>query len=184
MVEVPPFTTITGTKGDDRIDAIQSPAGQPKPTDGNELIMALRGNDKVNGLGGDDTILGGRGRDTIGGGAGTDRLDGGKDGDQFVFSAKLKVAAVDTIVNFEHDHDRITLHDKVFKEVGSSISSSEFYAKAGAIKAHDSSDRVIYNKATGDLYYDKDGKGGATAFHFATLANHPGSLDHADFLIV
>ena len=49
---------------------------------------------------------------------------------------------------------------------------------------HDKSDQLVYNKTTGDLYYDKDGKGGAAAILFVTIANHPGSLDHGDFLII
>ncbi|MEI8446824.1 calcium-binding protein, partial [Mesorhizobium sp. CCNWLY176] len=49
--------------------------------------------------------------------------------------------------------------------------------------AHDSTDRIIYNKTTGDLYFDKDGLGGAAATKFATLS--PGlSMTAGDFFIV
>ena len=61
---------------------------------------------------------------------------------------------------------------------------SLFYAKAGATKAHDADDRLIYNKTTGNLYVDIDGKGGADAVLFAKLANHPSDFTHQDFLIV
>jgi Ca2+-binding RTX toxin-like protein len=175
--------TIIGTGGNNTVDAAH--AIDSKAATGEEdHIDGKGGHDKLNGLGGNDTLIGGRGNDSLTGGAGFDRLDGGRDGDRFVFSAKLAVAGVDTIVKFEHDKDKLALEDKVFKAIGSSLSADEFYAKAGAVKAHDKSDRIVYNKTTGDLYYDKDGKGGAAAIHFATLSNKPAGLDHGDFLIV
>jgi Ca2+-binding RTX toxin-like protein len=123
-------------------------------------------------------------RDSLTGGAGFDRLDGGRDADRFVFSAKLGVAGVDTIVKFMHDEDKLALENKVFKAIGGSLIADEFYAKAGATQAHDKSDRVIYNKTTGDVYYDKDGKGGDASVLILTISNHPGNFDHGDFVIV
>lgn len=175
--------TIGGTKKGDTVDASHSIGGKGA-TDEEDTIDGKKGNDKLSSLAANDTLIGGKGRDTLIGGSGFDRLDGGKDGDQFVFSAKLAVAGVDTIVTFEHDKDRIALDDKVFKAIGSSLSSGEFYAKAGAVAAKEKDDRIVYNKTTRDLYFDKDGKGGAAAVHIATLLNHPTSLDHGDFLIV
>jgi Ca2+-binding RTX toxin-like protein len=174
--------TIIGTKKANTVDAshaIKSLAA----TGEEDYIDGKKGNDKLNGLGGNDTLIGGAGRDALTGAAGWDRLDGGKDADRFVFSTKFDGSA-DLIVKFEHDKDEIALKKGVVKAIGSSLSDGEFYAKAGAVKAHDKSDHIIYNKTTGDLYYDKDGKGHTAAIHFATLGNHPGSLDHGDFVIV
>jgi Ca2+-binding RTX toxin-like protein len=165
------ITVSVGGKADDKLKSIENAIGGSA-------------GDKLTGDAGANTLQGGKGADTLTGAAGSDRLNGGKDADQFVFSTKLKTAGVDTIVKFEHDKDTLVLDDKVFKAVGSSLTAGEFYAKAGAVKAHDKSDHVIYNKTTGDLYYDKDGKGGTAAIHFATLSNHPASFDHADFAIV
>jgi Ca2+-binding RTX toxin-like protein len=89
---------------------------------------------------------------------------------------------VDTIVKFDHDKDKVALENKVFKALGT-VTADKFYAKAGATSATAKSDHIIYNKTTGDLYYDKDGKGGVGAILFANLANHA-KLDHGDFLIV
>ena len=47
----------------------------------------------------------------------------------------------------------------------------------------DGANADLYNKTNGNLYYDADGKDGAAAVHFATLANKP-TLDHGDFSIV
>lgn len=48
----------------------------------------------------------------------------------------------------------------------------------------DADDRIIYNSATGALYYDADGSG--TAFgnvRFATLIDRP-TISAADFVVV
>lgn len=175
--------TIVGNSRNNTVDASHA-INSLAATGEEDSIDGRKGNDKLNGLGGNDTLIGGYGKDTLTGAAGYDRLDGGRDADQFVFATKLSSARVDTIVAFQHDADKLVLENNVFKAIGSSLSSDEFYAKAGATHAHDKSDHLVYNKTTGDLYYDKDGKGGAAAVLFVTIANHPGSLDHGDFLIV
>lgn len=174
--------TIFGTAGNNTVDASHA-INSLAATSEEDTIDGKKGKDKLSGLAGNDTLVGGAGKDTLIGGAGNDRLNGGKDGDQFVFATKFRTAGVDTIVKFEHDTDKLVLENKVFKAIGSSLSDGEFYAKDGATAAHDESDHLVYNKTTGDLYYDKDGEGGAAAILFATISNHA-SLDHKDFLIV
>lgn len=140
--------------------------------------------DVIDGKAGKDTIDGGAGNDTIIGGLGNDRLKGGSGADRFVFNSKLGKTNIDTIVDFKPNTDIIALDDKIFKKIGSSLSASEFYAKSGATKAHDKSDRIIYDTKSGRLYYDADGsKSGAAPIHFATLPKKL-ALDHHDFLVV
>lgn len=132
-----------------------------------------------------DTIKAREGEERLDGGLGKDMLIGKGSSDTFVFSSKLGPTNVDTIKDFKvAQGDLIALDHDIFRRVGPALGGGEFYAAKGAIKAHDGSDRIIYNKTTGDLYYDADGKGGTGAVHFATLLNHPTSLDHGDFLIV
>jgi Ca2+-binding RTX toxin-like protein len=102
-----------------------------------------------------------------------------------VFNSKLGASNVDTIADFRHDADILVLDDKIFSKIGSKLDKGEFYAKAGATKAHDKDDRIIYDSKTGKLYYDDDGnkKGGHDAVHFATLSTKP-TIDHGDFGIV
>jgi len=65
------LATIVGT---DQNDTIMG-------TEGDDVIVALKGNDTVFGLGGDDTICGNQGNDTINGGKGDDHLRGGNGND-------------------------------------------------------------------------------------------------------
>ena len=88
------------------------------------------------------------------------------------------------IVDFQHNADVIALENRIFKTIGASLNASEFYAAAGAVQAHDRTDRIIYDRATGELYYDEDGsRAGHAAIHFATLSNVPW-IDAGDFRIV
>jgi Ca2+-binding RTX toxin-like protein len=142
----------------------------------------LRNIENIVGGGAGDKLTGNSGGNWLTGNGGDDTLRGNAGADRFVFAAKLGAGNVDKIVDFKGS-DVLALDDKIFRKIGGSVSSGEFYAKAGAHKGHDASDRLVYDKTGGDLYYDKDGKGGAAAVLFATLKHAPG-LDHGDFLIV
>jgi Ca2+-binding RTX toxin-like protein len=63
MARIAPYTTITGTEGN---DSLQGANVDPQVTVGNDIINAL---------GGDDLIIGSSGRDVIDGGAGNDTVD-------------------------------------------------------------------------------------------------------------
>jgi Ca2+-binding RTX toxin-like protein len=64
--------TINGTAGNDLIDATHTIAGQPLPTNEDDVINGGNGVDTINGLNGNDTLNGGGGADTLIGGAGND----------------------------------------------------------------------------------------------------------------
>jgi serralysin len=110
-------------------------------------------------------------------------LVGGSGSDRFFFSTALGKTNVDVVTDFTHDVDLIQLENAIFKGIGSGLSASEFYARAGITAAHDSSDRIVYDTSSGKLYCDVDGRGGTAAVHFATLTSKP-VLDYADFVIV
>ena len=87
---------------------------------------------------------------------------------------------VDTIEHYSIANDWISLDERVFGAIGSSLSSSEF--RIGS-SAQDSNDFIIYNSATGALFYDADGAGGASQVQFAVL--DPGlGLTASEFDIV
>ena len=90
---------------------------------GNDIINGLTGNDKIYGgynndwiLGnqGKDKLFGGPGNDILDGGTGNDILDGGKGRDSFIY--KLN-SGRDTIRNFNHRKDNITIHVPSAKRV-------------------------------------------------------------------
>ena len=155
---------------------------------GNNLGNALLGNSGANilkGLVGDDTLKGGAGNDTLLGGAGKDTLSGGAGKDAFVFDTSP--ASRDTITDFNRtDGDKIQLSKAVFTGFAytGALHAEDFYAAAGATKAQDATDRVIYNTTTGVLYYDADGLGGTAAVQIALLgaSTHP-ALVYGDLQI-
>lgn len=55
-------------------------------------------------------------------------------------------------------------------------------AAPGVDIAHAAGERIIYNIATGALWFDADGTGGAAAQLIATLTDHP-KLAYVDILI-
>ncbi|WP_414471906.1 hypothetical protein [Microvirga sp. M2] len=104
-----------------------------------------------------DILVGGKGHDLLNGGLGCDKLTGLAGQDTFAFTTKLGATNVDRIVDFNHADDTIRLAQAVFGKLQKGIlSKAAFWAGA---KAHDKSDRIIYNEKTGDLSYDADGSG-------------------------
>jgi Ca2+-binding RTX toxin-like protein len=145
-----------------------------------DTIFGLGGNDKISGRGGADIIDGGAGNDTIGGGSGHDKLTGGAGADTFVFRS-FKAADSDHVTDFKHGVDKLAFDHATFSTLkAGSLSGAAFFA---GTKAHDGSDRFIYDKKTGHLYYDDDGKGGHAQHLVATLDNHT-SLTASDFLLI
>jgi serralysin len=150
-----------------------------------ENVIGGTGSDRIVGNRAANALSGGAGNDTLYGAAGNDRLAGNAGADRFVFTTSLGSSNIDTITDFAHDSDLLQLDDAIFKAIGTSLTAGEVYAKSGAVKAHDSDDRVIYDTATGRLYYDADGNkaGGVAAINFAILSSKP-LLDAGDFAIV
>ena len=148
---------------------------------GNAAINSLRGN------GGHDTLQGGAGRDNLAGGAGNDRLVGQTGQDSFRFDTALNPSGnVDLIAGFSAPDDTIWLDNDIFDAFATAnvtLAGSAFYRALGATAAHDGSDRIIYDRSSGDLYYDPDGTGAAAITHFATLSGTPPATA-ADFFIV
>ena len=63
--------------------------------------------------------------------------------------------------------DTIQLDDAIFASIGPAIDASEFVIGAAAA---DANDWLIYNSATGRLFYDADGNGAGPAVQFASLS--------------
>ena len=133
---------------------------------GNELANTLYGNDGAN---------------LLDGGAGADVLVGLGGNDTFAFTTALGGGNVDVIGDFQTG-DTIALDDAVFAGIGGlgALGAGVFVTGTGA---GDADDRIIYNSATGQLFYDADGNGAGAQVQFASVS--PGlTLAASDFVVI
>lgn len=162
--------TITGSSRSDTLTG----------TAGDDIILGLAGRDKLYGGAGADQLDGGSGNDWLYGGAGADVLTGGSGADNFVFDTAF-AGAIDRITDFSPVDDTIRLENDIFTGLSTGrLNSSAFQIGTAA---QDATDRIIYDAATGALYFDADGIGGAAAQQFAQLT--PGlALTNSDFYVI
>jgi len=197
-------TDVLGTYGTDYLYGIEAvsfsdgtfsidsvlPALPPPPPpytgDGaRNTLVGDAGNNTLKGFGGADTIKGGSGADYLYGGTGNDLMAGGSGRDSFVFDTKPnRFTNCDRISDFRAVDDTVRLDNAVFTKIGSNgaLKAGAFHASMTG-RAHDASDRVIYERDTGKLFYDADGTGRIAAVHFATLANKA-AVTVKDFVVI
>ncbi|WP_198411814.1 calcium-binding protein [Microvirga flavescens] len=144
------------------------------------IIKGNAGNNTLDGQGGDDRLFGYGGNDVLTGGAGKDT---------FVFSIKPdKKTNVDKVTDFKVVDDSIWLENAVFKALGKTGSEKKpaklkkdmFYIGKAA---HDASDRIIYDKSSGALYYDADGTGAQEQVKIAQFKKGL-KMTNADFFVI
>ena len=104
-----------------------------------------------------------------------------------MFDTKPSSSNVDVLKDFSHKDDTVWLENKFFKGIGSGTLSKPLKMKADALflgkTAHDSTDRILYDKASGGLWYYSDGSGSHAAVKIATLTNKP-ALSLSDFYVI
>lgn len=172
------YNIIDGNVGNNTIDG----------KGGNDVIYGFGGNDKlIGGLGdnnlnggeGFDTLIGGNGNDFLTGESGADTLTGSKGSDVFYFFAPNE--GVDTIKDFSVKDDTIYVSSFMFGNLpsGKRISKDQFVL---GTSAKDGNDRIIYNKNTGGLFFDVDGKGGIGQMQFAQMSTGL-AMTNADIFI-
>src|SRR5688572_2073424 len=136
-----------------------------------------------NGL--DNIIQGNALANKLNGSGGNDELTGGDGNDQFIFStATNALTNVDTITDFTAGQDRLVLDNDVFTKLGAAgaLSASRFTIGAAATTtAH----RLVYDDATGELYYDSNGSTDGGAVKIAVLEGvAPPALTAADIIVL
>jgi Ca2+-binding RTX toxin-like protein len=135
---------------------------------GNSFANRITGNDAGN---------------LIAGGGGNDVLRGLGGGDAFLFDTALIGAGnIDQILDFSSDNDIIRLDAHMFEGLAEgALAEGAFRAGRTALQADD---RILYDQASGALFFDADGsRDEAAAVRFATL--QPGTeLSAAEFLVV
>jgi hypothetical protein len=172
--------TINGSVGADKLyggdgnDTFHGDAG-------NDMINAGNGNDTLFGDAGNDTLFGGAGDDTLSGGAGRDGMTGGAGADTFVFDTAPDRTNVDRVSDFVHLQDKLAFSAATFAALSPGALSADTLALGTA--ATTANQHLIYDQASGSLWYDADGVGGAAQQLVATLTNHA-QLSALDLLVI
>jgi serralysin len=160
--------SVFGFDGDDTIDG----------GNGNDSLQGNQGNDSIT-ADGTDTVYGGQGNDTldagidndfVSGDRGSDVLTGGAGADIFNFGGfggDVPQLGLDTLVDFNvAEGDKIRLDKELFfgTTTARAIEASEFQAGTPD-SAGTSAAKIIYDAATGLLYFNADSlPGNETAF--------------------
>jgi Ca2+-binding RTX toxin-like protein len=135
---------------------------------GNNSLAGNVGADTLFGGLGNDKLVGGSGDDALTGDIGSDTLTGGLGQDDFIFANKPSKDNIDTITDFATPDDVINLDNAAFQKLSQ---EGEFNSRNLVLNdaAVDKNDFIIYNKATGVLFYDADGNGTIAAVQIAIL---------------
>lgn len=142
---------------------------------GNNVLMSGAGNDYLEGIAGNDTLNGGSGNDTLNGGAGLD---------VFQFDTALNATTnLDRISDFSVVDDTMSLDDAVFTALGATGVLAANLFKNLSLGAIDADDLIVYDGATGAVYYDADGSGAGASVQFAVLTGNP-AITELDFVVV
>ncbi|NJM29221.1 MAG: calcium-binding protein [Rhizobiales bacterium] len=126
-------------------------------------------------------MAGNAGNNFIDGKSGRDTLSGNGGSDQFLFTTTLSAATnIDYITDFDVTNDFLRLDDAVFAVLSLGYLSAAAFRIGAA--ATDATDRIVYNSATGAVYFDADGAGIIAQVQFAKLS--PGlALTNADIYV-
>lgn len=131
---------------------------------GKILQVEYWGTDKV------DTITGSSSNTHFHGRGGADVLTGGKGVDYFYFDTPVVSGEADKMLSFMQAKDRLVFDDAIFQGIGGpgKIDPNAFTIGKAAT---DASDRIIYDKTTGSIFYDADGSGAAAHVLIATVSS-------------
>ncbi len=165
---------ITVSAGSIQIEHVTLAGAYARNITGNALNNTLTGNERVN------RIEGNAGNDVLIGAGGTDYLNGGAGSDKFVLDAALG-NGVDRLLDFTAGLDQIGLDEDIFTALSAgALPAGSFVAGTVALEADDF---IIYNTATGGLFYDADGIGASAAVPIALLLGAP-DLTASDITII
>jgi Ca2+-binding RTX toxin-like protein len=165
--------TVSGLEGDDSLEGGDGKDLLEGGT-GNDQLLGQAASDRLYGAAGNDSLNGGSENDTLNGGSGNDTLAGGAGADRFNFYSPI-TDGLDQISDFSVAEDKIGLY------VGSKqttpfttaftpnveLRPDQFRVGAAAATALE---RIIYDSATGALFFDPDGNGSAPQVQIATLS--------------
>jgi Ca2+-binding RTX toxin-like protein len=130
------------------------------------------------------TMHGNGGANVLNGGAGNDVISGFGGSDIFVFNTALNAATNhDTITDFNVAADTIHLENAVFTALAATGALAAGLFRDISLGAQDANDVIIYNRVTGDLFYDSNGLAAGGQTLFADVTNGL-ALTAADFVVI
>lgn len=159
--------------------------------DGNDRLYGGADTDYLMGGKGNDSLFGGDGFDLLVGGTGNNILAGGYDMDLFVLRMDLSIFvgpghfaenSFDTIVDYVPGLDKFYIGVLSQQNGQGSLPLSAFVSGYGAV-AQDADDRLIYDRSTGNLYWDENGNAPGGSVLFAKLLGAP-DLKYTDVFLV
>jgi Ca2+-binding RTX toxin-like protein len=149
-------------------------------SDKNDKITATSGNDLFQHSLGNDSFDGGDGNDTIFTSNGNDTFTGGEGEDIYVFNTLLPFNGVDRITDFVSGEDTLKISHSTFSAFEGGFTEDMYLV---GTEAQSAEDHMIYDLASGKLYYDADGVGGQSKTLFADLGANT-ALAYEDFQLV
>jgi serralysin len=147
-----------------------------------DSLSGFDGNDRLFGGAGNDAMVGGDGQDVLNGGLGQDSMLGGAHADIFVFDTTLGATNVDAILGYDPAFDSIRLDNDIFTALGAAgaLAPGRYHEGTAAAQA---GDLIIYDPATGRLWYDANGSAQGQKVLFAQVAAAT-MLSAAEFQII
>ena len=153
---------------------------------GSVTANAITGNAGANvlaGLAGNDALFGLSGGDVLKGGARQGHAHRRRGQGRLRVRCRARLRRMSTCSRTSPSRTiPFWLDNAVMKAIGKNgkLAKDAFFAGK---KAHDAEDRIVYDSASGNLFYDADGSGKIAAIKLAVLANKA-KLALADFLVI
>ena len=126
-------------------------------------------------------VYGNNGANVLNGGGAADYIIGYGGADSFAFTTALGGGNIDILADFSVADDTILLENAVFTGLANGALAAGAFVTGAA--AGDADDRIVYNSATGQIFFDADGSGGGAQIHFATV-NAGTVLTASDFTVI
>jgi Ca2+-binding RTX toxin-like protein len=142
---------------------------------GGTAALSLTGNEQGN------YIWGTNGNNVIAGRGGNDRIFGYAGADQFLFNTVAGNANFDWLSDFQAGVDKIVLDNMVFTGLTDGALPASAFVTGTA--AADADDRIIFDSASGSVFYDADGNGAGAALLVAFVPVGQ-ALTATDFLVI
>jgi Ca2+-binding RTX toxin-like protein len=148
-----------------------------------ETAVGGSGNDILIGSVNGNVLSGGGGNDSLRGGFGNDTLIGGAGNDWFLFNtASNTTTNHDKITDYVVANDTIQLENAVFTKFAATGALNAVFFRAAAT-AVDGNDFLVYDRPTGNLFYDINANVAGGTQLIVTLTNKP-VLTASEFTII